>query len=160
MRLISTEILHRQQTPEGIILKKVYDEIHADFGFNLHDQKTRYSVGNSFKSATLSFLAPAINYEKTVNPVRDNAIKLIGELYEILSSIIPGHIAKYKDDFEPRAFGDNFQRGGTSTILIESGGWKDDIEKQYIRKLNFITLLSSFRSIIEETYTQEDDASL
>ncbi len=147
----------RQQTPEGIILRKVYDEIHADFGFNLHDQKTRYSVGNSFKSATLSFLAPAINYEKTVNPVRDNAIKLIGELYEILSSVIPGHIAKYKDDFEPRAFGDNFQRGGTSTILIESGGWKDDIEKQYIRKLNFITLLSSFRSIIEETYTQEDD---
>ncbi len=148
----------RQQTPEGIILRKTFEDIKADFGFNLHDQSTHYTAGNSFKSATISFLAPAINYEKTINPVRDNAIKLIGELYEILSGIIPGHIAKYDDDFEPRAFGDNFQRWGTSTILIESGGWKDDIEKQYIRKLNFITLLSACRSIIEETYKNEDDS--
>ncbi len=148
----------RQQTPEGILLRKTFEDIKADFGFNLHDQSTHYTAGNSFKSATLSFLAPATDYEKTVNPVRDNAIKLIGELYEILSGIIPGHMAKYNDDFEPRAFGDNFQRWGTSTILIESGGWKDDIEKQYIRKLNFITMLSAFRSIIEDTYKNVDDS--
>ncbi len=145
----------RQQTPEGILLRKTFEEIKADFGFNLHDQNTRYSAGNSFKSAALSFLAPAVNYEKTVNPVRENAMKLIGELYEILSGIIPGHIAKYNDDFEPRAFGDNFQKWGTSTILVETGGWKDDIEKQYLRKLNFIAMLSSFKSIIDETYKNE-----
>jgi len=73
-------------------------------------------------------------------------------MYEMLSEFIPGHIAKYSDDYEPRAFGDNFQKWGTSTILIESGGWKDDPEKQFIRKLNFIALLSAFKSIAEESY--------
>jgi hypothetical protein len=71
---------------------------------------------------------------------------------EVLEDFVPGHIGRYNDDFEPRAFGDNFQRWGTSTILIETGGWKDDPEKQFLRKLNFLILLSSFRSIAEREY--------
>lgn len=142
----------RLQSPEAIILKNVFDSLKADFGFNLHDQDHRYSVGNSFRSATLSFLAPAFNYAKDVNNVRERAVQLIGNLYQMLSIFIPGHIAKYSDDYEPRAFGDNFQKWGTSTILIESGGWKDDPEKQFIRKLNFIALLSAFKSIAEQSY--------
>ena len=73
-------------------------------------------------------------------------------MYQALNHFIPGHIAKYSDEYEPRAFGDNFQKWGTSTILIESGGWKDDPEKQFIRKINFIALLSAFKSIAEESY--------
>ncbi|MBZ0200999.1 MAG: hypothetical protein K8H86_14100, partial [Ignavibacteriaceae bacterium] len=142
----------RQQTPEGIILRSTFEKLKAGFGFNLHDQSTRYSVGNSFNSAAISFLAPVTNYEKSVNNVRDNAIKLISEMYLMLSKTISGHIAKYSDEFEPRAFGDNFQKWGTSTILIETGGWKDDAEKQFLRKINFITLLASFESIANENY--------
>ncbi|MCU0343913.1 MAG: hypothetical protein MUF28_08840 [Ignavibacterium sp.] len=142
----------RLQCPEAVILKNVFDSLKADFGFNLHDQSHRYSVGNSFRTATISFLAPAYNYEKDVNDVRGKAVKLIGNMYEALNNFIPGHIAKYSDDYEPRAFGDNFQKWGTSTILIESGGWKDDPEKQFIRKINFIALLSAFKSIAEENY--------
>ncbi len=145
----------RDQTPEGETLKRTFDSLKADFGFNLHDQSTLYTAGNSFKSATISFLAPAINYEKDVDSVRAGAIKLIGKIYNLLSAYMPGHIAKYSDDFEPRAFGDNFQRWGTSTILIESGGWKDDPEKQFIRKMNFIALLASFKSIADGTYEKE-----
>ncbi len=142
----------RLQCPEAIILKSVFDSLKADFGFNLHDQSHRYSVGNSFRTATISFLAPAYNYEKDFNDVRGNAVKLIGNMFNSLSQFIPGHIAKYSDEYEPRAFGDNFQKWGTSTILIESGGWKDDPEKQFIRKINFIALLSAFKSIAEESY--------
>ena len=142
----------RLQCPEAVILKSVFDSLKADFGFNLHDQSHRYSVGNSFRTATLSFLAPAYNYEKEFNKIRSRSVQLIGNLYQMLSNFIPGHIAKYSDEYEPRAFGDNFQKWGTSTILIESGGWKDDPEKQFIRKLNFIALLSSFKSIAEESY--------
>lgn len=142
----------RLQCPEAVILKTVFDSLNADFGFNLHDQSQRYSVGNSFRTATISFLAPAYNYEKEFNDVRGNAVKLIGNMYQALNHFIPGHIAKYSDEYEPRAFGDNFQKWGTSTILIESGGWKDDPEKQFIRKINFIALLSSFKSIAEESY--------
>ncbi len=146
----------RQQTPEGELLMSVFDSLKADFGFNLHDQSTRYSVGNSSKPATLSFLAPTIDYEKSVSTVREDAIKLISGIYNNLSNFIPGHIAKYSDDFEPRAFGDNFQKLGTRTILIESGGYKDDPEKQLIRKMNFLSLLYAFKSIAEETYKKED----
>ena len=142
----------RLQCPEAVILKNVFDSLSADFGFNLHDQSHRYSVGNSFRTATISFLAPAYNYEKDFNDVRGKAVKLIGSMFQALSQFIPGHIAKYSDDYEQRAFGDNFQKWGTSTILIESGGWKDDPEKQFIRKLNFIALLSAFKSIAEESY--------
>ncbi len=148
----------RLQTPEAIVLKTVFDSLKAEFGFNLHDQSHRYSVGNSFRTAALSFLAPAFNYEKDVNNIRERAIQIIGNMYQALSQFIPGHIAKYSDDFEPRAFGDNFQKWGTSTILIESGGWKDDPEKQFLRKLNFIAILSAIKTIADESYKMTSKA--
>jgi hypothetical protein len=145
----------RLQTPEGKILKDTFDSLKADFGFNLHDQNIYYSAGKSFKSAAISFLAPEINTEKTINPVRYRAMQLIGQLKDILEDFIPGHIGRYSDEFEPRAFGDNFQKWGTSTILIETGGWKDDPEKQFLRKINFITFLAAFKSIAEGDYKNE-----
>lgn len=149
---------NRLQTPEAIILKEVFDSLKAEFGFNLHDQDPRYSVGNSFKSAAISFLAPAFNYEKDVDQVREKSILLIGRLSRMLSKFIPGHIAKYSDEYEPRAFGDSFQKWGTSTILVESGGWKNDPEKQFLRKMNFLLLISAFKEIAENGYKNESPA--
>ncbi len=143
---------NRLQTPEAVILKEVFDSLKADFGFNLHDQDPRHSVGNSFKSAAISFLAPAFNYEKNVDPIREKSILLIGRLTKMLNQFIPGHIAKYSDDYEPRAFGDNFQKWGTSTILVESGGWNNDPEKQFLKKLNFLLLISAFKEIADSSY--------
>jgi len=143
------------QTPEAKILKDAFEKIKPDFGFNLHDQSTLYSAGHNFKPATISFLAPPIDAENSIDEVRARSMKLIGKMFNTMSSFIPGHIAKYPNDFEPRAFGDNFQKLGTSTILIESGGWKNDPEKQFIRKINFISLLSAFNSIEAESYVNE-----
>lgn len=137
----------RLQSPEGKTLKKIRDSLAADFGFNLHDQSKYYNAEASGNPATISFLAPAYNYEKDVNEVRGNAMKLIVGMNAELQKFIPGQVAKYNDDFEPRAFGDNIQKWGTSTILIESGGFPDDPEKQEIRKLNFLAILSSLFSI-------------
>src|SRR3990170_626409 len=50
--------------------------------FNLHDQSTRYSVGNSSKPATLSFLAPTVDYEKSISPKREDAMKLISRIFK------------------------------------------------------------------------------
>ncbi|MDP4194370.1 MAG: M14 family zinc carboxypeptidase [Bacteroidota bacterium] len=144
----------RLQCPESRILKEIRDKLSPEFGFNLHDQSPRYSVGNSFKIASISFLAPRLNYGNEVPPVREKAMKLIVDLKNALSEFIPGHISKYSDDFEPRAFGDNIQSWGTSTILIESGGWQNDHQKQFLRKLNFTLLLTSLLSIAEESYTK------
>jgi hypothetical protein len=147
--------VNRQQTPEGVILRQTFERLKADFGFNLHDQSTRYAVGNTPKSAALAFLAPSLDHEKSIDSVRENSMKLICELYGMLNHFIPGHIAKYSDDYEPRAFGDNFQKWGTSTVLVESGIWKDDTNGQFIRKLNFMSFITSFYSIATKSYKHE-----
>jgi len=145
----------RLQSPEAIILKNIRDEIEADFGFNLHDQSTLYSAGVSSNQASISFLAPAYNWEKEVNDVRKNAMKVIVQMNKVLQQFIPNKVGKYNDTFEPRAFGDNIQKWGTSTILIETGGYPNDVEKQFLRKMNFIGILSSIKSIAEKTYEKE-----
>jgi len=147
----------RMQSPEGKILRNTFDMVKADFGFNLHDQNIRYTVGNTYKTAAISFLAPLYNQEGSVNVTRGNAIKIISGLTRIMNNYIPGHISKYEEEYEPRSFGDTFQSLGTSTILIESGGWKDDKEKQFIRKLNFILILTGINSIIDNDYESESD---
>lgn len=146
----------RQQTPEAKILKEVFDSLKADFGFNLHDQGRDYSAGNTFNPASISFLAPAPDYDKSLTLPREKAMKLIGNMVTVLNEFIPGHIAKYSDDYEPRAFGDNFTKWGTGVVLLESGGWRGDREKQFLRKINFIAMLSAFNSIASGSYSNVD----
>ena len=140
------------QSPEGRTLKKVRDSLNADFGFNLHDQSTYYNAERTNKPATISYLAPAFNYEKDINEVRANAMKVIVYMNSIIQKYAPGQVGRYNDDFEPRAFGDNIQKWGTSAILIESGGYKNDPEKQEIRKLNYVSILSAIYSIAKGNY--------
>ncbi|WP_372975936.1 M14 family zinc carboxypeptidase [Muriicola sp.] len=142
----------RLQSPEGQTLKRVRDSLQADFGFNLHDQSTYYNAERTEKPATISYLAPAYNYEKDVDEGRGNAMKVIVFMNRIIQQYAPGQVGRYNDDFEPRAFGDNIQKWGTSTILIESGGYADDREKQEIRKLNYVSILSALYSIATENY--------
>lgn len=143
----------RLTNPESQILKNVRDRYDAMFGFNLHDQSVYYGTGEgNNEPVAIAFLAPAYNVEKDTNPVRQRAKQLIGVLNQDLKSYIPGKIARFDDTFEPRAFGDNMQRWGTSTILIESGGYDNDSEKQYLRKLHFMMLLSSFEYISAGKY--------
>ena len=140
------------QSPEGRILKSVRDSLNADFGFNLHDQSTYYNAERTEKPATISYLAPAYNYEKDINDVRGNAMKIIVFMNRIIQKYAPGQVGRYNDDFEPRAFGDNIQKWGTSAILIESGGYHNDVEKQEIRKLNYVSILSAIYTISNGSY--------
>jgi hypothetical protein len=146
----------RLQSPESRILKGLRDSLQPQFGFNLHDQSTRYTAGNSSKPATISFLAPPYDQERSENEVRSNAMKLIVGMNRTLQTYIPGQVAKYSDSHEPRAFGDNIQKWGTSVVLVESGGYKGDPEKQYIRKLNFVVLLDALYAIAQASYQRED----
>ncbi len=142
----------RLQSPEGRVLKAVRDSLEADFGFNLHDQSIYYNAERTPKPATMSYLAPAYNYEKDVNEQRGDAMRIIGYMNRIIQKYAPGQVGRYNDDFEPRAFGDNIQKWGTSTILIESGGYPGDVEKQEIRKLNYVSILSAIQTIAKGSY--------
>lgn len=146
----------RLTNPESKILFNLQETLKPTFGFNLHDQGSLYTAGNTYRTATLSFLLPAFNYKKDIDDVRNNGIKVIVDIYKNMSVIIPGHIGRYDDEFEPRAFGDNFVKWRISSILIESGGWKDDYEKQFVRKLNFLAILSGLYSIATNNYTNND----
>jgi hypothetical protein len=140
------------QCPESKLLKGLVVDLQPEFSFNLHDQNIRYSAGNSSEQATISFLATAYNQETEWNEVRTKSRQVISAMNETLKEFIPKNIGRFSDEFEPRAFGDNIQKWGSSLILIESGGYKDDTEKQFIRKLNFVTILSAFEAILNNSY--------
>jgi len=133
--------------PESQILKRVRDSLNADYGFNLHDQSKYYNVERLSNEASISFLATAFDYEKSRSAGRDEAMQLISYLYQINQKYIPNHTGRYNDDFEPRAFGDNIQNWGTKLILIETGGFKNDPDKQLGRKLNFVLIGSALEAI-------------
>jgi hypothetical protein len=144
------------QAPESRYLKQLQQSIQPDFGFNLHDQNIYYTTGNSRNNVVIAFLAPPVDEAKTINPVRHRAMQVIGLLAAALQEFIPKQVAKFSDDFEPRAFGDNIQKWGTSTILVESGAYIGDAEKQYIRKLNFVLLLLASQIIANDEYQTLD----
>ncbi|MES2829262.1 MAG: M14 family zinc carboxypeptidase [Bacteroidota bacterium] len=137
---------------EARILKSLRASIQPHFGFNLHDQDTLWSVNGSLKPATLSYLAPSFDASSTINETRGDAMLVIAEIYKELNAMLPLHIGLFKDEYEPRAFGDNFQLAGTSTILIEAGGYADDYEKQNIRKYYFLSVIAGLYAIAEKTY--------
>ena len=151
------------RTPEAQILKAVQHKYRPQFGFNLHDQEPRLTVGSTKEVAAIALLAPAMDPLRTDNEVRLKAKKVAAVLAGALNQIVPGHIAKYDDTFDRRAFGDSVQMWGTSTVLVESGGWPNDRDKMYIRKLNVIGLLTVLHSIATreyETKKTEDYESL
>ena len=143
-------------SPEAQLLINCRDSINPQFGFNLHDQNTLWSVSDTLKPATLSFLAPATDKENSISEARKNAMLVIADIYNDLNQVLPQQIGLFDDEYEPRAFGDNFQRLGTSTILIEAGGFKLDFEKQEIRKFYFYAILSGLQSIAKKSYLKQE----
>jgi hypothetical protein len=142
----------RLQSPESVLLKQLRDSLEPAFGFNLHDQSRYYTVGYTPQPATISFLAPAYDHGRSINTVRDRAMRTIAGMNSALQQFIPGQVAKFSDEHEPRAFGDNIQKWGTSVILIESGGQHGDPEKQYIRQLNFTAIVTGLSLIGNDGY--------
>ena len=146
------------QAPESRILKQLQQSLQPEFGFNLHDKNPRYSVGKTSRLATISFLATAFDEERSINSVREKSMKVIAVMNRALQKYIPQQVGKWNEDFEPRAFGDNIQKWGTTLILIESGGYAGDPEKQYIRKLNFLAILTGLGSIAGNSFEKESTA--
>lgn len=143
------------KSPEARVLKSCRDKFKPEFGFNLHDQNTLWSVSGQNQPATLSYLAPAFDSKLSINSVRENAMLVIAEMFKTVSPYLPYQIGLFDDEYEPRAFGDNFQKADTSTILIEAGGMKDDDEKQKIREYYFLSVLTGLTSIANKNYQNQ-----
>jgi hypothetical protein len=142
-------------SPESRLLKQLQNTLKPHFAFNLHDQNHRYSLGENCEQAAVTFLATAYNQAREINATRAAAMQVIVGMNRVLQAYLPGKIGRFSDEFEPRAFGDNIQKWGSSLILFESGGVQGDPEKQLIRKANFVGLLSAFYNIATKTYQTE-----
>lgn len=144
------------QTPEGRLLKSVRDKVEPDFGFNLHDQNAAVRVGRSDRGVAIALLAPAFNAARDVDDKRRRAMQVASVLIEAMDTLIGDHIAKYDDSFNPRAFGDLMGAWGASTVLIESGAWDADPQKQHLRAVNFVGILTALDAIATGRYEQFD----
>ncbi|WP_040628020.1 M14 family zinc carboxypeptidase [Mucilaginibacter paludis] len=145
----------KQQSTEARLLAGLQQNIQPEFGFNMHDQDTLWSVSGSKKPATISLLAPPADDEASITPGRLKAMLLTAGIYQVFKKQIPGCIGRWSEEYEARAFGDNFQRLGTSTVLIEAGGYPGDFEKQYARKLTFDILLYALNQISTQQYAKQ-----
>ena len=134
-------------TPEARTLKALFDQVKPTYGFNLHDQRVGYRAGDSARGTAIALLSPPYNHAADVNDVRTRAIEVAGVIRTALEPYLAGHIARWDETFDPRAFGDLTTQWGASTVLIEAGGIEGDVQKQRLRKLYFLGLVAALDSI-------------
>jgi hypothetical protein len=144
-------------TPEGRLLKRLRDEWRPDIGFNLHNQGVRTSVGDTGKQATISLLAVVSDASGADTPGRVRNKKLCAVMVEALSPFIYGHIARYDDTFNPRAFGDLISQWGTPVILIETGALKGQSGQDLVG-LNFVAFALALRSLTDGSADEANPA--
>lgn len=136
--------------PESLLLRKIYDTFLPDYCFNLHDQRTIFNVGTSPKPATISFLAPAADAERTETESRLVSMQLIVLMNNLLQHSIPGGVGRYDDSFNSNCIGDCFQMLGTPTVLIEAGHAAGDYMREQSRQYVFVAILEGLRGIAED----------
>ncbi|WP_369049035.1 M14 family zinc carboxypeptidase [Tenacibaculum sp. UWU-22] len=136
-----------QKAKESKLLRKVLEDFNPSFCFNLHDQRTIFGVENTKNTATISFLAPSEEPTRKITEGRKQTMDVIVAMNMLLQQAIPNHIGRYTDEFYPTATGDNFQKLGYNTVLIEAGHYPDDYDREQVRKFNFYALLQGIYHI-------------
>ncbi|MFZ1700366.1 MAG: M14 family zinc carboxypeptidase [Pyrinomonadaceae bacterium] len=134
------------KTPEARILKRLRDDWNPVVGFNLHNQGSLTTAGPSPTQAAISLLVVYGDADKTPSFGHERNTRLVSTMTLALQRFIPGHIARYSDEWTPTAFGDNFSAWGTPVILIETGELygKDEM---FLVKMNFVAILTALNSL-------------
>ena len=132
---------------ESKILREVLGDFNPKFCFNLHDQRTIFGVEGTKNPATISFLAPSEDQSREITEGRKETMNVIIAMNKLLEDIIPNCVGRYTDEFYPTATGDNFQKLGFNTILIESGHYPGDYNREESRKYTFFSLLQGIYHI-------------
>ena len=148
----------RLQTPEGRALKALRDRVNPAVGFNLHNQGWRTSAGATGQPAAISLLSVAFDEARTENPGRLLTKQVCAIIRDALEPLAPGRIARYDDEFEVRAFGDNVTKWGTSVVLIETGPWPAAEPDPYLIRLNFVAILTALDGLATGRASQADKA--
>jgi beta-lactamase class A len=146
-------------TPEARVLKAAQERFRPDFGFNLHDQNPRTRTGTTSRTAAISLLAPPPDSAATPTPAFVRAQHLAALLASTIAPLVGQHLTRYDDSYNARAFGDGMQSWGVSTVLIETGSWRGEETKHFLRKVNFVALVAAFDAIASGAYAAADVAA-
>lgn len=135
------------QSPEGRALKALRDRVQPGLGFNLHNQNWRTAAGKTGKPASFALLSVASDEARTVTPGRVLTKKTCAVMRDVLERFAPGQVARYDDEFEVRAFGDNITLWGTPVVLLETGAFGGPTPDEDLVRLNFVALMAALDEI-------------
>jgi hypothetical protein len=129
--------------------------LKPQFGFNLHNQNARTSVGRPPRPAAVSVLAPPPDASRKESPSMRTAKQMCTCFVEAVRPFAEGMISRYDDTYEPRAFGDGVQSLGVATMLVEAGGWPE-ADSEPITRLHFHGMLATLHAIATDKYLAAD----
>lgn len=133
--------------PESRILRKAAEDFDPHYCLNLHDQRTIFSAGFTKNTATLSFLTPSKDEERSIDESRRKSMRLIAGMVKDLQLDLPDMIGRYDDGFNTNCAGDTFQHMGIPTILFEAGHFAGDYKRERTRFFVYKALLSCLQQI-------------
>ncbi|PIE50622.1 MAG: peptidase M14 [Flavobacteriales bacterium] len=139
---------HQEASKEFSLLKNWVKNQHYDYAFNLHEQRSVFSTDGEIP-ATICFLAPSEDIEKTITETRKQTMAVISAIYQSMKPMIPQHISRYNDDFYPFSTGDNFTKMGIPTILYEGGHFPEDYLRKETRKYYAIAFYYGLKAVAE-----------
>ncbi|AUC84257.1 zinc carboxypeptidase [Polaribacter sp. ALD11] len=140
-----------RKAKESKLLRGILEAFNPLFCFNLHDQRTIFNVEHTKNPATISFLAPSEEETRALTTGRKETMNVIVAMNEMLQNAIPNYVGRYTDEFYPTATGDNFQKLGYNTILIESGHYPEDYIREDSRKYTFFSIFQGIYHIAKTT---------
>ncbi|MEE9363756.1 MAG: M14 metallopeptidase family protein [Cellulophaga sp.] len=139
---------------ESKVLRNCYDSFQPDYCFNLHDQRTIFNVDDTDKPATLAFLAPSHDEERSISKTREVSMQIIAAMDMELQKVLPNQIARFDDGFNSNCIGDTFQMLNTPTILFEAGHYKEDYSREKTREFMFYAILKGIEVIAKDSIQQ------
>ncbi|AUC81333.1 M14 family zinc carboxypeptidase [Lacinutrix sp. Bg11-31] len=142
--------------PESKVLKSVFNSFKPHYCFNLHGQRTIFSVGKTNNSASLSFLSPAQDKDCTITDNRKVAMSIIVKMNAMLQKEIPNQVGTYDDAFNVNCVGDAFQSLNVPTVLFEAGHCANDYDREEVRRYVFQSYIVALKTITEEVIDLED----
>ena len=139
---------------ESQLLEQLFLSFQPDYALNLHGQRTFFAAGPSGLPATLSFLAPAADTNRSIPPHRLQAMQIIAGIAKDLELDLKGRIGRYDDSYNPNCVGDRFTTAGVPTILFEVGHYPDDYQRNIATQFVYHALLSCFQHMARQSYNK------
>lgn len=135
-----------QSQPETQAFMKLLNTFDPDLCLNLHDQRTRFTVGETQREAAISFLAPAADEQRLLSDSRRRAMDLISQVFNGFNPSVRQRVGRFDDSFNLNCFGDYLANRSIPTILIEAGQWGRDYDRVLTRRLVSESLLGITQS--------------